>query len=200
MDNLIFVRDEDIPHIDDDDDDDDDYAHSRYDTPKTSIIEETSFTEQPAVRLRQRQRLLHDYIGDLYRYLEADCGNMDLINPDLFQVEKSKSGAVGLSLFNGETWVSFTNKRTGKFLAESTFWNKFGGIERTKRILSIEGDLPDFDRLFTAAQKLQDQLPTDLEVENIPLQDLGNLAEQVHVATREAATNTDLDMREFEKL
>ena len=31
----------------------------------------------------------------------------------------------------------------------------------------------------------------------IPLQDLGNLAEQVHVATREAATNTNLDMREF---
>ena len=34
-------------------------------------------------------------------------------------------------------------------------------------------------------------------MENIPLQDLSTLAEQVHVATREAATNTDLDMREF---
>ena len=32
---------------------------------------------------------------------------------------------------------------------------------------------------------------------DIPLQDLSTLAEQVHVATREAATNTDLDMREF---
>ena len=46
-------------------------------------------------------------------------------------------------------------------------------------------------------RKLQDQLPTDLEMEDIPLQDLSTLAEQVHVATREAATNTDLDMQEF---
>ena len=56
-----------------------------------------------------------------------------------------------------------------------------------KRILSIDD--------VSSAEKLQEQLPTDLEMENIPLQDLGNLAEQVHVATREAATNTD--MREF---
>ena len=34
-------------------------------------------------------------------------------------------------------------------------------------------------------------------MEDIPLLDLGNLAEQVHIATREASTNTDLDMREF---
>ena len=34
-------------------------------------------------------------------------------------------------------------------------------------------------------------------MEDIPLQDLSTLAEQVHVATREAATNTDLDMQEF---
>ena len=34
-------------------------------------------------------------------------------------------------------------------------------------------------------------------MEDIPLQDLSTLAEQVHIATREAATNTDLDMREF---
>ena len=100
----------------------------RYDTPDTSRIEETSFTtEQPAVRLRQRQRLLHDYIEDLYRYLEVDPGNIDLVNPDLFKVEKSKSGAVELRFFNGETWVSLTNKRTGKvpskkYLAEQVWW------------------------------------------------------------------------------
>ena len=34
-------------------------------------------------------------------------------------------------------------------------------------------------------------------MESIPLQDLSTLPEQVHVATREATTNTDLDMREF---
>ena len=73
---------------------------SRYDTPETSRIEETSFTDQqPTVRLRQRHRLLHDYIEDLYRYLEVDPGNIDLVNPDFFKVEKSKSGAVELRFF-----------------------------------------------------------------------------------------------------
>ena len=47
------------------------------------------------------------------------------------------------------------------------------------------------------AKKLQDQLPAYLEMEDIPLHDLPTLAEQVHLATREAATNTDLDIREF---
>ena len=75
-DNPVFVHDEDIPHIDDEDNYDDE---SRYDTPDTSRIEETSFTEQPAVRLRQRQRLLRDYIEDLYRYLEVDPGNVNLV-------------------------------------------------------------------------------------------------------------------------
>ena len=144
-------------------------------------------------QLRQRHRLLHDYIKDLYRYLKVDPGNIDLVNPDLFKVEKSKSGAVELRFFDSEIWISLTNKRTGKFLAKSTLQNKFGSVERMKKILSIEGD--DLDRSF--AKKLQDQLPTDLEMENIPLQDLSTLPEQVHVATREAATNTGLAMWEF---
>ena len=144
-DNLVFVRDGDIPLIDDGDYDD----NSRYDTPETSSIEETSFTEhQPSVRLRQRQRLLHYYIEDLSRYLDVDPRNVDFVNLDLFKVEKSKSRAVELCFFDGESWVSLTNKRTGKFLAKSTLRNKFGGIERMKRILSIEGEVPDFDRSF----------------------------------------------------
>ena len=154
----------------------------------SSRIEETSFTEQPAVRLRQRNRLLRNYLEDLYKYLDVD-GNIDLVDINLFKVEKSKSGAVEFSFYDGEDWVSLTNKRTGEFLAKTTIRNKFGGENRMKRILSI------YDVSF--AKKLQEQLPTDLEMENIPLQDLGNLVEQVHVATRESATNTDIDMREF---
>ena len=37
------------------------------------------------------------------------------------------------------------NKQTGKFLAKSTLWNKFGGVKRMKGILLIEGDAPDLD-------------------------------------------------------
>ena len=49
-DNPVFVHDEyDVP----DEDNDYKYEESRYDTPNTSRIEETSFTtEHPEVRLR----------------------------------------------------------------------------------------------------------------------------------------------------
>ena len=40
-------------------------------------------------------------------------------------------------------------------------------------------------------------LPTDLQMETIPLKDLSSLAEEIHVKTREASQNTDLDMREI---
>ena len=193
MDNPRFIGDEDIPLIDDDE-----YDETLYDTPESSRIEETSFTDQPAVRLRPtqerlEQQLLRGYIEDLYKYLDVDPGNIDLVDTSLFKVEKSKSGSNELKFFDGENWVSLTNKRNGNFLAKSTLRNKFGGIERMKRILSIEGD----DLNISFAKKLQEELPTDQEMETIPLKDLGNLAETLHIATREASTNTDLDMREF---
>ena len=34
-------------------------------------------------------------------------------------------------------------------------------------------------------------------MESIPLRELSSLAEDIHVKTREASQNTDLDMREF---
>ena len=41
------------------------------------------------------------------------------------------------------------------------------------------------------------ELPTNLEMESIPLEKLSSLIEGIHVKTREASQNTDLDMREF---
>ena len=46
-----------------------------------------------------------------------------------------------------------------------------------KQILVIEGDLNQ--SIITFAKKLREQLPTDLQMKNIPLQDLSTLAEQV---------------------
>ena len=44
---------------------------------------------------------------------------------------------------------------------------------------------------------LKARLPTDLEMENIPLEKLSSLVDGIHVKTREVLQNTDLDMREF---
>ena len=51
--------------------------------------------------------------------------------------------------------------------------------------------------MINAATKIKGELPTDLEMESIPLKELSSLAEEIHVKTREAWQNTDLDMRDF---
>ena len=41
------------------------------------------------------------------------------------------------------------------------------------------------------------KLPTDLQMESIPLKELSSLAEDILVKAREVSQNTDIDMREF---
>ena len=53
------------------------------------------------------------------------------------------------------------------------------------------------ERSFKAATKLRSELPMDIEMESIPLEKLPSLAEDIHIKTREASQNTDLDMWEF---
>ena len=52
-------------------------------------------------------------------------------------------------------------------------------------------------RSFKAVTKLRRELPTDIQMESIPLNQLSSLAEEIHAKTREAAQNTDLDMWQF---
>ena len=51
--------------------------------------------------------------------------------------------------------------------------------------------------MISAASKFKSELPTDLEMESIPLVELLPLVDDIHVKTREASQNTDLDMRKF---
>ena len=53
------------------------------------------------------------------------------------------------------------------------------------------------ERSLRAAIKLKADLITYLQMESIPLKELSSLAEDIHVKTREASQNTNLDMREF---
>ena len=66
-----------------------------------------------------------------------------------------------------------------------------------KNILGADETPPRLKRTFKAATKLRSELPTDIEMESIPLEKLSSLAEDIHIKTREASQNTDLDMREF---
>ena len=47
------------------------------------------------------------------------------------------------------------------------------------------------------ATKLKCELPKDIEMESITLEELLYIVEDNHVKTRKASQNTDFDMREF---
>ena len=66
-----------------------------------------------------------------------------------------------------------------------------------KNILGVHKTSPELERSFNAISKLKGELPTDLEMESIPLEELSPLVEDIHVKTWEASQNTNLDMREF---
>ena len=63
-----------------------------------------------------------------------------------------------------------------------------------KNFLGIDRTPPSLQRLLSASIKLKTELPTDLEMESIPLKELSSLVEDIHVKTQEASQNTDLDM------
>ena len=62
--------------------------------------------------------------------------------------------------------------------------------------MNVDKTPPALERYFKAASKLKSELPTDLEMESIPLEELSSLVEDIHIKTREASQNTNLDMRE----
>ena len=75
----MFVDEETIPMVHQDED------YDEYNTPNTSKIDETSFTEPDTAEatstLQLRQKVKRDKITALYRRLNV-TGNIDLINLD----------------------------------------------------------------------------------------------------------------------
>ena len=78
-----------------------------------------------------------------------------------------------------------------------TLREKFGGLNIMKSVLSLDETPSALERYFKAATKLRRELPTNAEIDSIPLEGLSSLVEDIHGKTREASQNTDLDMRAF---
>ena len=110
----------------------------------------------------------------------------------------SKTGNTDLLFLDDNN--SITNKRTGGFLAAKKLREKFSGLNIMKSVLSLDETSSVLERFFKAETKLICELTTDIEMECIPLEDLSSLVEDIHVKTREASQNTDLDMRESLKI
>ena len=66
-----------------------------------------------------------------------------------------------------------------------------------KIVLSIDKTPLSLERSINAASKLKAELPTDLQMESVLLQELSSLTEETHIKTREASQQTSLDMHEF---
>ena len=136
-------------------------------------------------------------IQALYDFLGVE-GNVNLAELDRFRLNRNeKTGNPELKFWNGRDWVSLTNKYTGKFLAESSLIRRMGGPNVMKNMLGLDTDPLQSERSKTAARKLAQIIPTDLEMDNISMQDLSRVIIDVEHEIRDISQNTDLDMREI---
>ena len=94
-------------------------------------------------------------------------------------------------------WQSLTNKHTGEGLAAQALREKFGGLNIMESVLSVDETPTALERSVKTATKLKSELPTDLQMESIPLKELFSLVEDIHIKTREALQNTDLNKQEY---
>ena len=194
MDNPTFVDEENIPMVQGED-------YGDCNTPDTSRVE-TSFIEhdatEPLATLRWRQHVKQDKTIALYNHSNV-TGDSGLADIDQFIFKKiTKTGNTDFLFFDGNNqWQSLTNKRTGGFLAAQTLTEKFGGLNIMKSAWSLDQTPSALGRSINAASKLKSELPTELQMESIPLKDLSSLAEDILVKTWEALQNTNLDMRDF---
>ena len=168
-----------------------------YNTPNTTRVDEEETSITPTSTLRLKQQVSRNKLDALYHHLDAK-GSLDFVNLDRFKMKtNSKTGITDLLRYNGENWVSLTNQRTGEFVAVSTLKNKFGGLTSMKNFLNLEQTPPSIDRLIKAANLLKSEIPTQTDIETIPLFDLSSVVEDIRIKTREASQNTDRDMQEF---
>ena len=168
-----------------------------YNTPNTTRVDEEETPLLPTSTLRLKQQVLRNKLDSLYHHLGIK-GSLGFVNIDRFKMKtNSKTGITDLLWYNDQNWVSLTNQLTGGFLAVSTLETKFGGLTPMKKVLNLEQTPPSIDWSIKAANLLKSQIPTQTDIETIPLFDLSSVVEDIRIKTREASQNTDLDMREF---
>ena len=92
---------------------------------------------------------------------------------------------------------SLTNQCTGDFQGPNSIKDRSGEVNVMRSVLNLHETPPATEQSFKAATKLRRELPTDIEMETVPLMKLSSLTEDFHDKTREVAQNTDLNMRDL---
>ena len=134
--------------------------------------------------LQLRQKIKQYKITTLYRNLNV-TGDPGLADIDRFVIKKnSNTGNTDLIFLDGNKhWESLTNKRTGEFLVAKTLRERFGGLNIMKSVLGLDKTPSKLERSFKAATKLRRELPTDVQMESIPLMELLSLVEDIRIKT-----------------
>ena len=106
-----------------------------------------------------------------------------MIDLDQFRLTKDpKKGVTSFEFCNGNRWVHLT-KQTSDLFAAKTLKEKFDGVATMKKFVVIDKTPPPLEKSFKDAAKLKGALPTDLEMESIPLEELSSLVEEIHDMT-----------------
>ena len=153
-------------------------------------------SEIPTTSSAQRDELKHQKLRDLYSHLGVKNGDTNLASIERFRIRLiNDSQTVFEFLKNNGEWVNLTDKRSGKWLTDATLKTKLGGENGMLQVLGVEGLPERFKRQKTLARKLLPNIPTDLEMESIPMQDLGRTASDVDSELRRSFD--ELPMREL---
>ena len=80
-----------------------------------------------------------------------------------------KKGARIFEFYNGDRLVPLT-KQTGECFAPKALRDRYGGVNTMKNFLGVDKTPPALERFFRVATKFSRELPTDLEMESIPLE------------------------------
>ena len=152
----------------------------------------------------QRQKVGKSKLTALYRHLnvtDKDSYNINEINLKRFSCTAYSKKDIMVLKFHKDNeqyrnWVNLT-KRNSNLYSASSLKSIFGRVDAVRRsVLNLDETPPVIKRSNKAAIKLMDELPANIKMECIPPLELPSLAENIHVKTREASQNTDLDMLE----
>ena len=181
------------------DDDDDDLPHTTMqngDIPSTSSPTKTSSGGTLETVEGATKRLK---IEQLYTFLDVE-GDADTIDIDRFEVERNtKTNRTMLYFFkpiDGDK-VRLT-KNNGEFRTPNEMKKIMGGLAAMKGMLGLNETPPLLEKsIQQAARDLNKTIPTDLEMEDIPLEDLSARTHDVDSALQEASKDTGLPVREL---
>ena len=181
------------------DDDDDDLPHTTMqngDIPSTSYPTKTSSggTLESVEGATKRLKILQ-----LFEFLdvEGDAGTIDI---DRFKVMRNtKTNRTMLYFFKDDGVSVNLTKINGEFRTPNEMKRIMGGLAAMKGMLGLDETPPLVVQQAArkAARDLNKTIPTDLEMEDIPLEDLSARTHDVDSALQEASKDTGLPVREL---